>query len=124
MFIVIVGLLFLAGLANAVWQKIELRRGVSDDYGIAREEKDIGLLLSGRQPAYPVYNYGWTWVETLDYYDNGLPLYDASGGKLPSAYYLIVPAELFQVYIPSAEFQQKSSLLYAGQNLQLYRVGE
>jgi 4-amino-4-deoxy-L-arabinose transferase-like glycosyltransferase len=114
-------LLFIGGL-NAVWQKIFLRNGVSDDYTVSLQEKNIGQYMALHPEPQPVYALGWSWLETLDYYGNR-PVSTTLSMDLDShAQYLIVPTYLFQYYQFSQKFYGRATLAVDQNYLRLYQL--
>lgn len=116
-------LLMLAGVANVIWQSFYYRAGVAEDVFVAQEEKAIGQKIATSSPSEPAYTYLWTWKETLPFYANK-PVPDLPNPAPLEPYYLIVPAQLFQIYQPSPQFQNNSQKLFTGRYLELYLVGE
>ena len=113
-FLVCLIFLLLLGLGNTVWQKIYLRKGITLEYKIAEEEKQVGVYLKDHPSSEHAYFFLWPWWETVKYYSDR-NIENISQGDIIQPYrqFVIVPAGLWNKNNPPPdEFISRAHLIF------------
>ena len=125
-FIVSICLLMILGTLNTVWQKVYLRKGITLEYQIADEEKQVGLYLKDHPSPEHAFFFQWPWLETVKYYSQR-EIGNISPGDIMQPYgqFVIVPTGLWnQNSLPSDEFMARAHLIFRGIAIELYALDE